>query len=121
MRPLVFCPNGHVFESRAIGVTIAQHATFENVAEPCPICGATADVMDGTFDFLADSIRVLSAPQITIDRLNALQRAIQEVADQPTEQIVETIRREEPELAAVVDSRLPRNTSVATWILGCWH
>jgi hypothetical protein len=109
--PLVFCPNGHVFESRAFSFTNATNVTFSGSRENCPFCGAWAEIMDGEFNFVADTIEVLSAPQITIDRLRSLELLVRRMVAErkPAEEIIEAIENEAPAVAAQLRHQLPSN------------
>ncbi len=62
MGPIVFCPDGHVFESRGFRVENARRITLRDTREICPSCGAMTKIMDGEFDFKRNNITVLSAP-----------------------------------------------------------
>jgi hypothetical protein len=47
-------------------------ATFSNNTEPCDICGLPSKVVDGNFDLTTDTVTVRSAPQWSIDALEAI-------------------------------------------------
>lgn len=72
MGPIVFCPNGHVFESRQFRIENSLGVVLRGNREPCPACGTMAELMDGEFDFIDGVITVLSAPAITRERLESL-------------------------------------------------
>jgi len=40
-----------------------------NTFSPCPICGGTCDVLDGVYEGGEDAVKLLTAPQATIDAL----------------------------------------------------
>ncbi|NNN16369.1 MAG: hypothetical protein HKL82_11025 [Acidimicrobiaceae bacterium] len=119
MGPIVFCPNGHVFESRGFRIENARHVTLQGNRETCPSCGAMAEIMDGEFDFIRDTITVLSAPQITINRLQALERLLRQGADRPPEEVVRAIGEEAPDLGAtLLRTLLPSDPSkLREWLL----
>jgi len=109
MRPLVFCPNGHVFESRAFlfGGNV-RNLSLRGNRETCPACGAMAEIMDGEFDVIDGSVRILSAPQITLDRLMHLRTVFGLLRDENASpaRITATLAQEAPELIAA----LPEDT-----------
>jgi hypothetical protein len=71
-----FCPNcGLIFESRPLG--IAPGASVENLVmegnrEQCPRCGHMAELPDGTFNIVDDTLTVLEATPLTRARLAQL-------------------------------------------------
>jgi hypothetical protein len=105
---LVFCPNGHVFESRAFSFEGNIHGlTLKGNWETCPICGAMAEIMDGEFDVIDGVVRLLAAPQTTLDRLQRLRELLQNLRAENAspEQAAEVLEAEAPGLARL----LPRN------------
>lgn len=115
MGPLVFCPKGHVFESRAIRIENSRNVTLRGNRESCPACGASAEIMDGEFDFLEGTIRVLSTPGLTLDRLRALRTLVEQT---PPEKVLDAIREASPELASSIARLLPTDPGKLTnWIL----
>ncbi|WP_287032975.1 hypothetical protein [Methylophilus sp.] len=48
------------------------------ISGPCPKCGAMGTVPDGVFNFIDDTIEILSAPQTTIDDLHRLSEIIEQ-------------------------------------------
>ena len=107
MGPMVFCPKGHVFESRMFRIENSTNITLVGNTEPCPVCGSTARVMDGTFDFVDGVVRVLSAPKITCDRLRALEQVLKDSTGQPREEVVQAIRKTDPKLGRALEKLHP--------------
>jgi uncharacterized protein YecA (UPF0149 family) len=66
-------------------------------------------VPDGVFNFVGNTIEILSAPQRTVNELSRLAKILREAREkkQSPEQVAETIRKEVPELARLADS-LPK-------------
>lgn len=62
-------------------------------------------VPDGVFNFVANNIEILSAPQRTVDELSRLAKILHEAREkkQSPEQVAEAIREEVPELAHLAD------------------
>jgi len=56
------------------------YATFSDVGVNCPKCGATAHVLDGTFERIGDTLRLLSGPQLTKGMLRAFGTLIGQAA-----------------------------------------
>ncbi len=73
--PICRCPRGHVFESRFISVSKSTNVSFSNMGEACPHlgCGLKAAVIDATYDFLPDSVRVVIAETASSEERAALQ------------------------------------------------
>lgn len=104
----VFCQHcGAIFDSRAFRFVNATNVTLRGNRETCPNCGRMAEIPDGVFDFVGDTITVLSAPQRTQDQLRRLQdilRAARADRVSPAD-LADTIRRDAPDLEPIV-SRL---------------
>jgi hypothetical protein len=105
-----FCTScGLVFQSKLIAIFGTAHLNMANNRETCPRCGAPAELPDGTFEVVDDTIRVLKATDLTRDRLARLTR----IAEQASEGIVsfeaaaEEIVRAAPELGALVQRYAP--------------
>lgn len=107
---LVFCPNGHVFESRAFrfGGNV-RGLTLRGNRETCAVCGAMAEIMDGEFDIIDGVVRILSAPDLTFERLRRLQDVVRGLQDDRVtpERVAEVLESEAPELSRW----RPRNSS----------
>ena len=86
-------PSGLFFE-KALKVTL-----YGNVSGPCPSCGGMGHVPDGVFNFIDNTIEILSAPQRTVEELTRLVQIIHEAKakQQSNEQVVAQIREELPE------------------------
>lgn len=101
-----FCDTcGAVFGS-GVFVNNATNITFvENRAGPCPVCGGMGHIPDGVFDFVGNTIEILSAPKRTFDELSRLAKILHEAREkkQTPEQVAKTIRKEAPELAHLAD------------------
>lgn len=114
-----FCRNcGAVFGS-GIVVENSTNLTFSGcTAGPCPRCGGIGDIPDGTFDVIGDTIRVLSAPDYTHEKLRRLADIIRgaQSAQASPEQIVETLEREAPELQPFLQRLVASPEAVAAWL-----
>jgi uncharacterized protein YecA (UPF0149 family) len=67
-------------------------------------------VPDGVFNFVGNTIEILSAPKRTVDELSRLAKILREAQEKKRslEEVAETIRKEVPELAGLADL-LPNN------------
>src|ERR1700722_18028059 len=119
VKVLVFCPNGHVFESRFFqNITNTRHVFVSGCVETCPFDGLAAEIMDGALEVLNGAVRLLAAPQVTLDRLQALERIIRGSADKTPEEVVEQMEAKEPDLIKRLKPLLPKDSNkVATWLL----
>jgi hypothetical protein len=62
-------------------------------------------VPDGVFNFVGNTIEILSAPQRTVDELSRLAKILREAREkkQGPEAVAQTIRKELPELSGLAD------------------
>src|SRR4051812_4973923 len=95
------CANcGLVFESAFLNVTNSESVTFQNIAVSCPRCGGMAKAIDGTFDFVGNTIKVHpGAPPRTVAILKVLQTALREAEAGAEDKAVKTIAEKSPALA----------------------
>jgi len=101
-----FCDTcGAVFNS-GIVVENATNITFVgNRSGPCPVCGGMGHIPDGVFNFVGNTIQILSAPQRTVSELSRLTQIIREAREkkETPEEVAKKIREELPELASLAD------------------
>lgn len=79
--PVAKCQNpacAAVFPCTAFAISNSRNVRFSGVQTNCPECGGVANVLDGTFDFVGDTIRLLSGPQATIDVLQQVAQVIRD-------------------------------------------
>lgn len=101
-----FCDTCGIIFRSGIVVKNSTNVTFSGIpAGPCPACGGTGHVPDGVFNFVGNTIEILSAPQRTVEQLSRLARILREAQEkrQNPDQIAETIRNEVPELTRLAD------------------
>lgn len=98
---------GAIFVSSLIQVSNARQITFESIIVQCPRCGQGAHGIDGTFDFVGNSIAVHpGTPARTLEILAVLQSALREAqAGSPVEQVVDRIAAASPALAKEIRKR----------------
>jgi hypothetical protein len=119
LRVPAFCDScGTIFPS-SIEVVNSTNITFGGVGSgPCPRCGGMGHIPDGVYNFVGNTIELLSAPSRTItelERLAIILRETRELGDSP-EVINNRIREEVPGLSSIVDI-LPRSRSeIITYI-----
>lgn len=67
------CPScGGLFASRGIQLGPGvKNVTLSGNREECPFCGAWADIADGVFDVIDGILSIVSAPDITQQKLSA--------------------------------------------------
>jgi hypothetical protein len=76
----VFCGHcGLVFSSRAFDFGNSTNVTLTGNKESCPRCGRLAEIPDGTFNFVGDTMEVLEATPLTRARLSGLADALSRV------------------------------------------
>lgn len=95
-------PSGFAFEN-------STDVTISGCTVPCPACGGTGDVLEGTFDFVGDTIRLLSGPSVTVSRLQRLAAILKEAQQSgaSADEIKRQVKEDLPELSRISDL-LPR-------------
>ena len=110
MRIPAFCDTcGAVFRSSIVAEDATNLTLVGIGAGPCPVCGGAGHIPDGVFNFVGNTIKILSAPQRTIDELSRLAKILREAREkkEAPEAVAQTIRDELPGLAGLADL-LPR-------------
>lgn len=108
-----FCDTcGTVFNS-GIFVENSTNISFAgNRSGPCPNCGGMGHIPDGVFNFIGNTIEILSAPERTIAELTQLARILAEAKakSETREQVASRIEKEVPSLSKLA-KLLPENRS----------
>jgi hypothetical protein len=120
---LVFCPRGHIFESRAFHFGgNAINITLSGNRESCPVCGAMANIMDGTFDIIDGVTHVLSAPHWTLERLHSLRAVLERLPTTTTrDDIARVLETDAPDLKQAIPtdpSRLREYMAILLVVIG---
>lgn len=106
-----FCDScGTAFPS-GIFVENTLNASFANCrAGPCPACGGMGHVPDGVFNFVGNTIEILSAPERTVRELRDLASLLRSASERRAapEDVAEQIRAELPGFRRLADL-LPTN------------
>ena len=100
----------------------AGTVTFENVGcGPCPACGGTGRVLDGTYEFVGDTVRLLSGPEWTTARLRGLATLLHDLShhviqhkDVKPENVLGRLAEAEPTLAAQIKPK--SSAEFAAWL-----
>jgi len=82
----------------------ATNITFENCTfGPCPHCGGDGHILDGTYEFIGNTIKILSAPQNTIFELQRLAKILQDARDRnaTAQEIKDQVTQELPKLSTI--------------------
>ncbi|WP_411801361.1 SEC-C metal-binding domain-containing protein [Bacillus atrophaeus] len=84
-------------------------ATLMNNKVKCPKCGSKASVSEGVFNFIENTIEILSAPERTIHELQRFNEILQSAKSKNVtfEQVEDKIYKETPQLAPILES-LPK-------------
>lgn len=108
-----FCDTcGTVFNS-GFFVENSMNISFSgNRSGPCPRCGGMGHVPDGVFNFIGNTIEILSAPERTVAELTHLSRILDEAKtkSETREQVASRIEKELPSLSKLAQL-LPENRS----------
>ena len=99
--------NSGFFFDNATNVTLSG-----NVSGPCPKCGGMGRVPDGVFNFIGNTIEILSAPQRTISELLRLQAILRDarIKSESKEAVASRLSSELPTLLLLA-KLLPENKS----------
>jgi hypothetical protein len=107
------CDRCGAFFPSPIEVNNSTNITFSGVgAGPCPRCGGTGHVPDGTYNFIANAIELLGGPQRSksdLQRLAEMLRAAQ-ARGASAQEVKEQVAKEIPELQSLADA-LPKTRS----------
>lgn len=91
----------------------STNIAFTNVSVgPCPRCGGSGHIPDGTYNFIDNAIEFLSGPSRSRSDLARLATILRAARDRGTsaEEVREQVRTEVPELASLTDI-LPQTRS----------
>jgi hypothetical protein len=115
-----FCEScGTTFASAGIFAGNARESSLKDMRiGPCPTCGGSGRVPDGVYDFIGDTIRVLSAPDYSRERLERLTEIIKEgrARGAVPEEVASHLQEEAPELAPVIDVFIQQKADPLKWI-----
>jgi ribosomal protein S27AE len=107
-----FCPNcGLIFESRLLGISgNVTGLVLKDNREQCPRCGEWAELPDGTFDVVGDTIHVLTASELTRERLLRLETvlAAAQARQMGDDEAAQAVADEAPELAGLIERLRPK-------------
>lgn len=84
--------------------------SFSNCSSgPCPVCGGMGHIPDGVYNFIGNTIQLLSGPRRTVDELERLANILRSSRENGStlDEIKEKVQREVPELTSISDV-LPR-------------
>jgi hypothetical protein len=99
-----FCDTCGTAFASGIWASNATNITFSNTkAGPCPKCGGSGHVLDGRFNFLGETIEVLSAPERTHSELRRLHTILRDAAihNRSADQVAAQIKAEVPAVSAL--------------------
>lgn len=112
-----FCDNcGTIFPSGFL-IDHASHVTLSgNKSGPCPKCGGMGSIPDGVFNFVGNVVEILSAPQVTLEKLQRLSQLASELKDKAVESTLEKIEKEFPELKETIENVRKDSGHIVTWL-----
>lgn len=108
MRIPAFCDNKNcnsIFSS-GIEVNNARNITLVgNKSGPCPNCGGMGHIPDGVYNFIENTIEILSAPGKTIEELKVFTSIIKEAHEKKLshEIVADKIRKEAPSFSKFLE------------------
>lgn len=99
--------NSGIFIENSTNVTLSN-----NRVGYCPKCGSQGHTLDGTFDFIDNSIKILSASTRTIDELSRLENILNEaIKEKQSQQFISKRIKDEIPTLANFSILVPKNTS----------
>jgi len=106
MRAPAVCDTcGSIFPSD-FEIIDSLHISFSGCTSgPCPKCGGVGHIPDGVYNFIGDTIELLSGPSRTVSELNRLAKILSQARNEriSLEQISNRIQEEVPELLSLKD------------------
>lgn len=103
--PAVCNSCGAIFAS-GIEATNSTNVSFTNCsAGPCPACGGMGHIPDGVYNFIGNTIELLSGPARTISELERLAQVLKKARknNASLQEISEEIEAQVPELSSIKD------------------
>lgn len=85
---------------------------------PCPSCGGTGLIPDGTYSYANETIQFLTGPQTSLDKLRVLDRILKSARLQASsrEEVINKINEEDSDVAKWFSDVLPAINNSAQWI-----
>ena len=106
MRVPALCDTCGAFFDSGVEVSNSTNITFgQTRAGPCPRCGNLGHIPDGTYNFIGNTIELLSGParsRSDLERLADILKAARTAGGSP-EEVRDQIRKEVPELSSIAD------------------
>lgn len=106
MQVAAFCDTcGAVFPSGAVAEDSGSIALAGTPAGPCPVCARMGHIPDGISEFVANTIEILSSPQLAEEELRVLGEILTEACGkrEDPDQIIEKVGELAPELSGIGD------------------
>ena len=105
MRAPAFCDKcGAIFPS-GLNFENSTNITLNNVGSgPCPACGGMGHVPDGVYNFIGNTIELLSGPTRTIVELQRLATILEKAKEKQSayEDVTKEIEEQVPELSSII-------------------
>ena len=101
------CPQCHlVFPSPIAIAEGVRGASIYNIGVQCPRCGGNGRILDGIYDALGNTIRVLLTSNRSIEQLETLRHALKTARESKAsrQEIGDTIKAHTPELQQIADA-----------------
>lgn len=108
-----FCDTcGTVFNSGFFAENSSNISFTDCQSGPCPSCGGIGHIPDGVFNFIGNTIEILSAPERTISELMRFAQILREAKakSETRDQVVDRVEKEIPSLSKLANL-LPENRS----------
>lgn len=106
-----FCSNcGSIFPSKLLSFVNSTNITIKGCEEPCINCGSIAKVPDGVYNFIGETIELLSGSESTVQQLNRLAEILNSFKDRDStyEEVMEEVEQETPQMSSLLEKILPK-------------
>lgn len=103
------CSSCRLIFPSGIALSNVINVTFRGNSTTCPRCRSPASIIDGSFDFVGNVLRVHSAPPETIEVIKILQEALREAqSGKPDDEVLANLEKKSPETARGLKSLLSK-------------
>ncbi|MEC1650107.1 SEC-C metal-binding domain-containing protein [Bacillus vallismortis] len=103
------CDNCNAIFRSGFVIENSTATLMNNKVGPCPRCGSVGSVSEGVFNFIENTIEILSAPERTIHELQQFNELLQSAKNKSVtfEQVEDKVYQETPQFVGILES-LPK-------------
>jgi hypothetical protein len=100
-----YCTNCKTHYSSGIFLDNVRNVTLKNNTSQCPKCGKSNKSLEGNFDIIRDTIKILNSSEFTLEQLFKFKDLFEKISSKTLSknEITETLKLETPELNSLAD------------------